>query len=300
MDILREARRNLRDRFDVRPAEDVDEARDLIESAPPFAVVVLDLRFGDDHEKGWEFAGYLRGLTPQPQVVVHTAFPSARHADRCIGCDVGGYVEKGQRDSWMRLRGACERALGRWTGFSVAPEAIVIVDIVDSTTIARRYGWENVGKVLLRDLRHLVVTTIGGYGGQCIKSTGDGYLLSFAHTGNADTAVANALKAIKILAHAIDDRNGEVNGAHAHLHVRYALHFGPVDIVEGDREGLTVAFAFRLEAWSPRNDRTARPLPDAGYVAMSENAAECLSGAPVAVSWESYGKHKPKGFRDEY
>jgi class 3 adenylate cyclase len=61
----------------------------------------------------------------------------------------------------------------------IVTEAIVVVDLVESTLTSNLFGWYAVGRHSLRDLRTLVSDVAEGRGLRCLRSTGDGYLLTF-------------------------------------------------------------------------------------------------------------------------
>src|SRR5262245_43951751 len=131
----------------------------------------------------------------------------------------------------------------------VTPEAIVVVDLVESTARTNLFGWYAVGRGLMRELRALIAQAGAARGLRCLKSTGDGYLLAYGDPQAADVAAVHAVEAAFALLDVTAARNQHVAEERA-LHLRLAVHFGEVDIVENDREGPHVSYAFRLEAIS--------------------------------------------------
>src|SRR5947209_15585211 len=89
----------------------------------------------------------------------------------------------------------------------VVTEAIVVVDIVDSTKTINLFGWYAVGRALLRDLRHLITEACGPRGLRCLKSTGDGYLLTFYDAQAAEMAAIHAVDAVFELMRRCHERN---------------------------------------------------------------------------------------------
>ena len=61
----------------------------------------------------------------------------------------------------------------------VVTEAIVVIDLVESTLTSNLFGWYAVGRQLIRDLRALIGEVGESRGLRCLRSTGDGYLLTF-------------------------------------------------------------------------------------------------------------------------
>src|SRR5437868_4828766 len=119
---------------------------------------------------------------------------------------------------------------------SVASEAIVVVDLVESTAASNLFGWYAVGRLLMRDLRALITEIAGSRGLRCIKSTGDGYLFTFGDATAAELAAVNAIESCFELLNSIKERNRKLPEERA-INLRLAVHFGEVDVVENDREG---------------------------------------------------------------
>ncbi len=182
----------------------------------------------------------------------------------------------------------------------VACEAIVIVDIVQATETNDLFGWYAVGRSQLRILRELIIKTGSVYGLGCIKSTGDGYLLSYRSKTSASLSVVNALESSRTLLQELDSRNRELPDE-CRIHVRIAIHFGEVDVLSNDREGPTVSYAFRLEATTRKSLRDAlNPIESAlfplrNYVICSESVHSILMRS--GRKWEARrcGLFKLKG-----
>ena len=183
----------------------------------------------------------------------------------------------------------------------IVTEAIVVIDLVKSTLTSNLFGWYAVGRQSLRDLRALIgeVGTIRGL--RCVRSTGDGYLLTFYDPQSAEMAAIRAVEAVFELLRLIFVRNQEVSEERA-LNLRCAVHLGEVDVVPNDREGPHISMAFRLEEISRASLPTAlNPIPPEqfplqNYVICSEEVGGILSRR--ATQWElaSIGLLKLKGF----
>ena len=91
----------------------------------------------------------------------------------------------------------------------IVTEAIVVIDLVKSTLTSNLFGWYAVGRQSLRDLRALIgeVGTIRGL--RCVRSTGDGYLLTFYDPQSAEMAAIRAVEAVFELLRRIFARNQE-------------------------------------------------------------------------------------------
>src|SRR5688500_4551256 len=127
---------------------------------------------------------------------------------------------------------------------SVASEAIVVVDLIESTASSNLFGWYAVGRSFVRELRSLIGEVGAAHGMKCLESTGDGYLFTFADEGAAELAALRAIESCFLILDRLRKRNGEVPEERA-INVRFAVHFGEVDVVENDREGPHVSYTFR-------------------------------------------------------
>lgn len=184
---------------------------------------------------------------------------------------------------------------------SVGSEAIVVVDLVESTAASNLFGWYAVGRSLMRDLRTLIMEVGGTRGLQCIKSTGDGYLFTFANSTAAELAALNAIESCFEVLDLINKRNGKLSEERA-INLRFAVHFGEVDVVENDREGPHVSYTFRIEGISrgslamALNSIPPEQLPLSNYVLCSEEVAGILNRRCNRWATSSLGLLKLKGF----
>lgn len=188
------------------------------------------------------------------------------------------------------------------SGFpKVATEAIVVVDLVESTAASNLFGWYAVGRGLMRDLRNLIASIGYPLGLQCLKSTGDGYLMTFAHQTSAELAAIQAVECSFKLLDVLVERNRELSEERA-INVRCAIHLGEVDVVDGDREGPHVSFTFRLESISRAslalalNPIPIEDLPLRNYVLCSEEVAGILCRRSRCWTTACIGLLKLKGF----
>jgi class 3 adenylate cyclase len=183
----------------------------------------------------------------------------------------------------------------------VVTEAIVVIDLAESTLTNNLFGWYAVGRHSLRDLRSLIGQVGLSRGLRCLKSTGDGYLLTFRDPQSAEMAAIHAVEAVFELLHRILVRNREVPEERA-LNLRCAVHLGEVDVMSNDREGPHVSYTFRLEAISRASLPAAlNPIPPEqfplqNYVLCSEEVAGVLSRRTKRCEIISIGLLKFKGF----
>ncbi len=183
----------------------------------------------------------------------------------------------------------------------IATEAIVVIDLVESTLTSNLFGWYAVGRHALRDLRALIGAVGADRGLRCLKNTGDGYLLTFHDPQSAEMAAVRAVEAIFDLLRRIAMRNREVAEERA-LNLRCAVHLGEVDIIAEDREGPHVSLAFRLDEISRAslpaalNPIAPEEFPLRNYVLCSEEVAGILERRATDWSMVSIGLLKLKGF----
>lgn len=183
----------------------------------------------------------------------------------------------------------------------VSTEAIVVVDLVESASTSNLFGWYAVGRSLKHELRAMIREVGESSGLECLKSTGDGYLLTFRDPWSAETAVLRAVESAFELLCAAERRNGVVPFERA-INLRFAIHLGEVDIIENDRDGPHVSYAFRLEAITRASLTTAlnpippEQLPLRNYILCSEEVASILSRRSDCYRTDCIGLLKLQGF----
>jgi class 3 adenylate cyclase len=183
----------------------------------------------------------------------------------------------------------------------VSTEAIVVVDIIESTATSNLYGWNSVGRSLMRELRRLIVAAAASRGIQCIKSVGDAFLVTFQDARAAHVAVEHAIAFCFELMNLLRLRNERIP-EERRIEVRFALHFGEVDVVENDREGPHVSYAFRIERISfetlagALNAIPAEQFPLTNYLLCSEEVRAVVQRHGSKWAMKSIGLFKLKGF----
>src|SRR5271169_1053017 len=93
----------------------------------------------------------------------------------------------------------------------VVTEAIVVIDLVESALTSNLFGWYAVGRHSLRDLRGLIGEAGASRRLRSLKSTGDGYLLTFRDAQSAEVAAIRAVEAVFDLLSRIARRNSAVS-----------------------------------------------------------------------------------------
>jgi class 3 adenylate cyclase len=118
-------------------------------------------------------------------------------------------------------------------------EAIVVLDMCNSSALANQFGDEQAMKVK-RELRRHYLPTARRWGAQFVKSTGDGYLVTFSRARDAVGASVQILQYLQ-------GYNRTVL-ASEQLRLRFGLNCGETMVdADGDRHGNAVNVAFRVE-----------------------------------------------------
>ena len=148
---------------------------------------------------------------------------------------------------------------------------MVFVDIEGSTALLDRVG-DASGVASVRRQLDVVAERIEGYGGRVVKSTGDGFLLTFS---SPRQAVAFALASQRALAGSLP-------------RVRFGINTGEVDGVDADPLGSAVNAAARIAARA-----------DGGEVLVSDVVRQ-LAGTSPAVRFLDRGRCRLRGFSERW
>jgi len=225
----------------------------------------------------------LLGAVSAPTLVLHRAEdPYIRvEAGRYLASHIPGakYVElpgidhypgAGDADALMDeveefLTGARQGAEG-----NVVTTTMVFTDIVSSTQQSARLGHRK-WTTLTDDHDAMVRATLARYRGREVKTTGDGFLVTFDATSRAVRAATEILSGAKAMG----------------LEVRAGIHTGDVEFRNDDVVGLAVSIAKRI-----------CDLAGAGEVLVSEGVKGHLVGSGLTTS--ERGIHVLKGVPDEW
>ncbi len=218
-----------------------------------------------------------------PTLVLH------RVHDRVIGCQLGrDLADRIPGADYQELEGKahvpwtadCSLALERMEGFltgekvAVPPRrrlaTVCFIDIVESTTVLSDIGDARWGE-RLDHLHQVFVDEATGRGGDVLKDTGDGALLTFDLPGDA----VDFCQVIRRRAAGMD------------LEVRCGLHMGEIEIREDDITGLAVVIASRVADAAAGNQilatRTIADLVVGSGVQFDDCGSRDLKG--VAGEW---------------
>jgi class 3 adenylate cyclase len=150
---------------------------------------------------------------------------------------------------------------------------VLFTDIVDSTSTAAELGDRRWHQVLDRHAT-TVQEEVERFGGRAVKSTGDGFLVTFDGPARAIRCARGILEA--------SDAEG--------LHVRAGLHTGECEVMGQDIAGIAVHIAARVSALAGPGQvlvsRTVRDLVAGSGLEFSAQGTRQLKGVPD--SWELY------------
>jgi class 3 adenylate cyclase len=146
---------------------------------------------------------------------------------------------------------------------------ILLTDIVDSTARAVAAGPANWREVLSHH-NEIAERVVDRYGGQLVKTTGDGIIAVFDSAERAVRAAAAISDDVRPLG----------------VHIRSGIHTGEVDHSAGDVRGVAVHIAARIAA-----------LADPDGVLVSNTVRDLTDGSDLEFA--DAGMHQLKGFSGE-
>ncbi|MBF0316691.1 MAG: HEAT repeat domain-containing protein [Nitrospirae bacterium] len=126
---------------------------------------------------------------------------------------------------------------------TIRSEAILVIDLCNSTGIANKYG-DRFALVLTRILTDVVRPMAKKQRFQFLKSTGDGFLITFPRVENAVRFAVDVLNDIAIHNKTADETQV--------IQLRFAINFGETTVdAKGDRLGVATNMTFRVEGVKP-------------------------------------------------
>jgi len=161
-------------------------------------------------------------------------------------------------------------------------EAIVVIDLCNSTDIASRFG-DNFSLKLMEKLGSVVNPIAEREKYQFMKGTGDGFLITFVTIENAVRFCLKVLMNVQKINETVDE-NQKIN-------LRFAINFGEARIDQnGDRLGSAVNMTFRVEGVNPGNLITAKggmkkeEMPLSNRILVTENVEIELEKNPGIIT----------------
>ena len=237
-------------------------------------------------QPGWRWSTHMRRETDQPLCHIHhlQLLLSGRFA---VELDDGEYAEiepnevfdvPPGHDAWVLgdepavlvdFLGNIEQ-LGRPASRTRIVTTLLMTDIVDSTATVSRLG-DSIWKQKLAEHDRLVRSRLERYLGSEVKTTGDGFLATFA---SAQAAVASASS--------IRDATADIG-----CPVRIGIHTGEVDILPGDLGGIAVHAVARMMALGGPSEvivsSSTRSLIDDRGLRFESRGVQRLKGFPMPL-----------------
>ena len=186
-----------------------------------------------------------------------------------------GKVFKAQKEQRPREVLQADVPRGSAAEGAILSEAIVVVDLCRSTEIAARYG-DSFALDLTRILTETVRPIARREKFQFMKSTGDGFLITFAKVSNS---IGFALEVLKQMS----KHNERVDKA-ARIDLSFAVNVGETRIdAKGDRLGVATNMTFRVEGVKPEglipvdNGMAKDDMPVVNRILVTENVEKEIS-----------------------
>ena len=174
--------------------------------------------------------------------------------------------KEGQMNGQVPRKGPLRERAGEG---AVLTEAILVLDLCNSTDIANRYG-DSFALNLMKTLTDMVTPIARREKYQFIKSTGDGFLITFP---KADNSVRFAIDVLKTTT----EYNSKADKIDK-IDLRFAINLGETKVDEnGDRLGAAINMAFRVEWVKPEalipieNGMTKEEIPLQNWIFITEN-----------------------------
>jgi HEAT repeat protein len=152
---------------------------------------------------------------------------------------------------------------------AILTESILVVDLCNSTEIAAKYG-DNFALNLTRILTETVTPAARRERFQFMKSTGDGFLITFPKVINSVRFALDVFKEI--------NKHNEKADKTARIDLRFAINLGETRIdAKGDRLGVATNMTFRVEGLKPEglipieNGMAKEDMPLDNRIFVTEN-----------------------------
>lgn len=211
-------------------------------------------------------------------------------------------VENARRRRALQARVAAETAsrstrpappAARASAGTYRAEAMLVLDIVNSTVLVTRFGNSFMSEVKQR-LERLVSPVSARQGADFTKNTGDGFLVTFPSITQAVAAVREIYAGLPRLNEGLPDG--------AEVALRSGMNFGEVIVDhDADRTGSAVHKTFRIQSVGAKDlipaegGITREEFPEKNYVVASEETTLALAKTPD-VDCRFLGLCELKGF----
>lgn len=171
-------------------------------------------------------------------------------------------------------------------------EAVLVVDLVDSTYLGTHYG-DGAAMRAKNVLKDRILEKADSRGLSFVENTGDGYFMTFP---SVQAAVSTATELVRELKSRPEELASDLP-----LHVRIGISYGEILLdPRGGRHGTAINKAFRLEGLSAESftrvdgEEWPKEIADRNRILLDEEAVRELNGS--AVPLRSVGFCALKGF----
>jgi len=250
-------------------------------SLTPGAVYTESIRFAETDLRGIlpyiQVPTLLIHRTGDPEVPVAASHHLAEHIQLANLVELDG----SDHFPWLGDQGAVLALIRDFIGqlrveetaFESSLSTVLFTDIVGSTEMAARMGdaaWES----RLEQHNATLRSVVSRFQGRIVKSTGDGFLITFDSPARAIRAADQAIAAVSKLG----------------LQIRAGCHTGEVKWSEDDLSGVAVNIASRITDLAGPSQllvsRTVKDLVAGGPFQFAEKGTRTLSGVPG--EWQLY------------
>lgn len=229
-------------------------------------------------------------LPNAPGVIMHETAPTASRAlldatSHILVGVVAALAGVFAHRAWSRRR-------WRRAPAGVVVEAVLVVDLVNSTWLATHHG-EDVSMRARNVLERRTLAAASPQGVTCVENTGDGCMMTFPSVDAAARAADTLLRGLR-------ERPPEVAPGPP-LEVRAAVTYGQILLdANGGRHGATINEAFRLTGVSGEafvtveGEERLSEIPDRNRIFLDEDAANELGSTVLNI--RQVGVCRLKGF----
>ncbi len=175
------------------------------------------------------------------------------------------------RSRWRRRRGPA----------SFVTEAVLVVDLVESTHLATHYG-DGLAMKARTALKDRTLAATEGHGQSFAENTGDGSFMTFSSVAGAVLAATALLKDLR-------ERPPDISPGPP-MEVRAGISYGEILLDErGNRHGAVINRAFRLEGLTREGFAQVEEglqreaIPDRNRIFLDEDAAHELRAAEIPL-----------------
>lgn len=188
----------------------------------------------------------------------------------------------------MLAQRAWSRRRWRRAPAGLVNEAVLVVDLVNSTHLAAQHG-DGVAMRARNLLERRALAAAKGHDVSFVETTGDGCMMTFPTVGAAASAAASLVRGL-------EERPPDVAPGPP-LQVRAGISYGEILLdARGVRHGAAINKAFRLMGITPDafvavdGEERLQSIPDRNRVLLDEESVNELASAPATLRQVGVGR----------